>query len=387
MTGAVVTSVHEAPVARAAHAEVIAEWTTVGAACAGGAAAVVHFAMAPLHAGESTAMAVGFATVAWVQLGLAAALLLRPARAIWNATALVHLAAIAAWAISRTTGFPVGGHAGEIEAAGLVDVITVGLEALVVLLAVAAIGGRLVATRVRVETFALPAVLVVLATTGLLAVAPPTHGSGTARTTHGADHAHGHDGGEPDAPLTSIVLANTDLTGATKTDVETAERLVVEMEASLARFPNVRAVEAAGYRSIGDGRSGFEHFVHNWYLHDGIDLDATRVESIVARVEPNGERTIVSGMFILGPDATMADVPDVAGPLTVWHDHQNLCWSPDGTRLAGTLVDGVCTPGGTFRPTPPMLHVWVAENPCGRFAGIENGGVSNHGTSCAAAHD
>jgi len=77
----------------------------------------------------------------------------------------------------------------------------------------------------------------------------------------------------------------------------------------------------------------------------------------------------------------MADVPDIAGPLTTWHDHQNLCWNEDGS-LAGILVDGTCRPAGTFRPTPPMLHVWVVEHPCGPFAGIDG----SHGSGCEHEH-
>jgi hypothetical protein len=70
----------------------------------------------------------------------------------------------------------------------------------------------------------------------------------------------------------------------------------------------------------------------------------------------------------------MADVPDVAGPLTTWHDHQNLCWDESGVRLAGVVVNGTCTPGGVQRGTSPMLHVWITEHPCGPFAGIEGHG-------------
>ena len=74
----------------------------------------------------------------------------------------------------------------------------------------------------------------------------------------------------------------------------------------------------------------------------------------------------------------MADVPDIAGPLTTWHDHQNLCW--EGLRVVGTTVNGVCA-RGVFIPTPPMLHVWMVDNPCGPFAGIDE-----HGGACVI-HD
>jgi hypothetical protein len=84
-------------------------------------------------------------------------------------------------------------------------------------------------------------------------------------------------------------------------------------------------------------------------------------------------------MYLLEPGATMDDVPDVAGDLTVWHDHQNLCWDEAGQRLAGVVVDGRCRPGGEQRATTPMLHVWLDDQECGPFTGIEG-----HGEGCAA---
>ena len=74
-------------------------------------------------------------------------------------------------------------------------------------------------------------------------------------------------------------------------------------------------------------------------------------------------------MYILGFGKTMDDVPDIAGDLTKWHDHQNLCW--EGVRVVGTTdATGKCE-RGAFPAPPPMLHVWMPEHPCGPFAGIE----------------
>ena len=117
------------------------------------------------------------------------------------------------------------------------------------------------------------------------------------------------------------------------------------------------------------------------YLTDGRELDPEHIESIV--VQGIGVNTkILSSMYILERGKTMSDVPDIAGDLTSWHDHQNLCWDESGTRLMGTLVQGRCTPGGSLKPTKPMLHVWLQDNECGPFAGVED-----HGTVCSAHHD
>jgi hypothetical protein len=81
-------------------------------------------------------------------------------------------------------------------------------------------------------------------------------------------------------------------------------------------------------------------------------------------------------MYLLPFGTTMEDVPDIAGSLTQWHDHQDLCW--DGALVVGRLeADGTCA-RGAFRATQPMLHVWVQDHPCGPFAGIEG----SHGSGC-----
>ncbi|HEX4904330.1 MAG TPA: hypothetical protein VFU93_02680 [Acidimicrobiales bacterium] len=185
---------------------------------------------------------------------------------------------------------------------------------------------------------------------------------------------HQHEAAPTASPGPIVTIDDSRLTAAQQA---AARSLLDSTRAAMAAFPDEAAVVAAGYQSIGDSITGFEHFVHAEYLGDGVDLDPARIESIVLRVS-GGTKTVVSAMFVLGPTATMADVPDIAGELTTWHDHQNLCW--DGLRVvAVTRSDGSC-PRGVFRATPPMLHVWLTDQPCGPFSGIE--GV--HGGGCGS---
>ena len=159
--------------------------------------------------------------------------------------------------------------------------------------------------------------------------------------------------------------------------------LVSTRAAMLARFPDRASVEAAGYVWIGDGRraGGYEHFVQQDYMHDGLELDPAHIESIVLQRQADGSERVVTAMYIMERGKTMADVPEIAGSLTTWHDHQNLCWDGNG-RLAGIYVNGQCRPGGTFRPTAPMMHVWLTDPPCGPFAGVEGHGAGD----CAHTH-
>ncbi len=195
-----------------------------------------------------------------------------------------------------------------------------------------------------------------------------------AAETSTPEHAHGDHNDHDDQPV--ISLYDPRVTPAQR---DAARRLIDETTSGMSEYPDVESVMAAGYVSIGDGITGFEHFIHPGFMTDGVDLDPDRIESIVARVNPDGSRDIVSAMYLLAPGSTMDDVPDIAGPLTVWHDHQDLCW--DGIRVVGRVgSDGSC-PRGEFRGTAPMMHVWLVPHPCGPFAGLEG-----HGGSCAHDH-
>ena len=157
--------------------------------------------------------------------------------------------------------------------------------------------------------------------------------------------------------------------------------LINATTAGISPLMTVAAVQAAGYVSIGDGGAdGYEHFVKFAYLADGRELDPSRIESIVVKKNGDGTKTVVSAMYILELGKTLADVPDIAGELTTWHDHQNLCWV--GTQVVGLAQNGVCPPPSVLVPTPPMLHVWLVPHPCGPFAGIETHG----GEGCGHGH-
>jgi hypothetical protein len=354
--------------ARPITAPALAGTLTVGAGL-GHAAAVAD------HAGYPTA-AVVFAFVAFAQVVLGAVVLLRPSpRALVGAVAVDGVAALA-WAVSRTAGLPVLDGLRGREAVGAGDLATTVAEVLAVVAALAAVRAATPARR-RLSPVVVLAVVPVLV--GM--AAPSTHGHGEVAAGHShAGDEHGH---APASALASDpVFKGADTSHASAAELVAAKRLIESTRAVVAaRFPDQAALIAAGYRSIGDGRvTPYDHFIKPEYLEDGRQLDPERVESVVLERTPEGWR-VASAMFILEEGRTLADVPDVAGDLTVWHDHQNLCWDRSGLRLAGLLVNGQCFPGGTLRPTPPMLHVWLADHPCGPFAGIEG-----HGGGCAHGH-
>lgn len=137
-------------------------------------------------------------------------------------------------------------------------------------------------------------------------------------------HAHA---GDQNALAADPVFSGADTSHASAADLEAAKRLIESTRAAVAaRFGDRAALLAAGYRSIGDGLvTPFDHFIKPEHLTDGRELDPERVESIVLERTPAGWR-VASAMYILEPGKTIAEVPHVAGELTVWHDHQDLCW-------------------------------------------------------------
>ena len=368
------------------------------AAVASVAAGSVHAAAAGAHADDRTLAAL-FAVAAVAQIAWAGWLFARPDRLSLLGGVTLHAGVLAVWALSRTVGIDAVGGLADPQDVSFQDGATVALEVVAVIAAVialrppaAAAGGWRPRTAAAVTAAAMAVAVPAMAF-------PHTHDHDDGGATvdvaaggtlsHSDDHSHGPaEGAEETGGDTAAVEIDARLAGAPGVEGVTVEqhRRAVELidatEEALRRFPDTAAAEAAGYRSIGDGFTGHEHFVNYEFLADQTILDPEAVESLVFRVSADGTKELVSGMYILPQGRTMADVPDIAGALTSWHDHQNLCWHEDG-RLAGILVDGECRPGGTFRATPPMLHVWIVEHPCGPFAGIDG----SHGTGCVHEHD
>ena len=218
---------------------------------------------------------------------------------------------------------------------------------------------------------------------GTTGTATHDHGTVTGDTTGTTTPGHDHGTGTTVPGTDPCAHQITSLTDPclTPAQVSAAQTLIARSTTFMAPFTSITtgrsalaaALNAAGFESIGDAGTGFEHYVNWTYYNDGIEMDPTRIESVVLQKLSNGQWIAASAMYILNTGKTMADVPDIAGSLTSWHDHQNLCWDASGHHLAGILVNGSCT-GGTFHPTPPMLHVWMTPQVCGPFTGTEGVG-------------
>lgn len=163
--------------------------------------------------------------------------------------------------------------------------------------------------------------------------------------------------------------------GVTAEQESRARTLITNTMRDLQTYADYRSAVSAGYSSIGDGSSGYEHYVKTSLVNDGKFLDSTAPESIVYRVS-NGTKTVVSAMYIAPTFTPITDsiLTDYAGPLMQWHVHNNLCFGQNAqgsTVIVAIAVNGVCSKGVLQTNGSPMVHVWVVAHPCGPFAAVE----------------
>ena len=174
--------------------------------------------------------------------------------------------------------------------------------------------------------------------------------------------------------------------GVTAEQAARATALIQSAQRDLPKYAKVSDAEKNGYVSIGDGVTGFEHYMKYSLLNDGRVLDTTAPESLVYEVKGN-VKTLVSAMFIANPGTPLTDTTLVnyAGGLMQWHVHSNLCWiSVNGVpKVVGvTNAAGACSIG-TLQPAgAPMVHVWISSHVCGPFAALEG-----NAAGVAAAND
>ena len=203
------------------------------------------------------------------------------------------------------------------------------------------------------------------------------HGEGHGGTGSESDtHADAPATGRKYDPTKPIDLGG--FPGVTEEQQAAAENIVAENVMRLPKWADYKVAEAFGFHSIGDGRTGTEHFVNWASIDDDVWLDPDHTESLVYEPQPDGTRKLVAAMYMLPRSMALEDVPDIGGSLMQWHIHDNLCYTTDPVApTVGGLTDGQGNCPAHLQKFEPaaMIHVWITPHPCGPFAALEGIGA------------
>jgi hypothetical protein len=347
-------------------------WVTPLQGLASIGAGAIHAAAAGIH-GEHPTLSRLFVAVAAAQILIGLVTLARGGRAVAAAAAVINGGAVAAWVVTRVSGISWIEGLEHSEAPQFADTACAVLGALAVGAAIVTLRGGAQRKMPTVPTrLALPAI-------GLGAVT-------VAAMMAGATHAHSDDAGHDHSDGTAVAYDPTgpiDLSGVEGVTPEQqafAENLVAVNILRLPQWADPAVAEAAGFHSIGDADSGFEHYVNWEWIDDDVWLDPDEPESLVYEPQPDGSKRLVSAMYMLPRDVALEDVPDGGGTLMQWHIHDDLCMTADPVA---PQVEGVTEPDGTCRPPLvklpewAMIHVWIVPHECGPFAALEGIGAGS----------
>lgn len=362
-------------------------------------AGAIHAAAVGTH-GEHRQAVITFSIVAAVQLALGVAALVSFRRLVGLVLGAANLAAAVGWVTAKRDGISFIDGLEESEAVQWADGLAAGL-AVAVVLGVALTALRrwsFPASDALVRVLALPVAAITV--TGMVAAGSHAHAGGAHDEAAGDHHATAASATE-EAAHTAAVPAKPfvpgepidlgGVPGVTPQQQAEAELVLSNALYYLPHWADYKVAEAEGWRSIGDGITGHEHFVNQATFDDGKILDATVPESLVYATERGSTvKRLVAAMFMLPPGSTMADVPATGGKLMQWHIHDNLCFNGEG-RVAGLRAPGGPCPEGQFiGGENPMIHVWIESHPCGPFAALEGiaGGTIAAGETrlCDTAH-
>lgn len=343
-------------------------------AVAGGAslgAGAVHAAAIGVHSEHRQAV-ITFTLVAAAQMAWGVLLLTRPRRAVQLVGAVMSLGVVVGWIVAKSSGISfIEGLEGT-EAVQTADALAVAL-AVVAVLAVLANRLQLGAPRLTgspLLTGGTALLVVALAVPGMISAGSHRLGVGAHGQTEaaaGQDVAAAVVPPKAFDPELPIDLGGVE--GVTPQQQARAENLLAVTLLRLPQFQDPATAESMGFKSIGDGGLGHEHYVNPVNMNDDKLLDPDFPESLVYDTSVTPKR-LAAAMYMLNAGDTFEDVPELGGRLTQWHVHGNLCFS--GTRVGGlTDDDGNCPPGLTKGPETPMIHVWIEPNPCGPFAALE----------------
>src|ERR1700730_3020918 len=190
-----------------------------------------------------------------------------------------------------------------------------------------------------------------LVASGLPLLRPPSGAAvwGIALATPDSRHAH----------VGALLQATNDV--ATPDQVAAAAQLYAETKAGTLPYQDWHQAWAAGYRP-GSTSMPSTHWMNNAYVKAGYVMDPNRPQGLVYANSKHGP-VLLGAMFQMQHINQFG--PDPGGPLTAWHQHENICFTPLGFEFTFMTPYATCPLGAIDISVPPMLHVWIVDNPKG----------------------
>ena len=141
-----------------------------------------------------------------------------------------------------------------------------------------------------------------------------------------------------------------------------ATDLYEQTAAAIEPYKDSHNAWAAGYRPNGSTTMPSTHWINNAYVNGGYVLDPHHPQGLVYANSHHGP-VLLGAMFQMKSIGVFG--PDPGGPLTAWHQHQNVCFTPFGLEFSLMTPFSTCPLGAIDFSAPAMLHVWIVANPRG----------------------
>jgi hypothetical protein len=165
------------------------------------------------------------------------------------------------------------------------------------------------------------------------------------------DPQHSHAG--------AILQATNDV--ATPKQLAAAAQLYSVTKAAILPYEDWHKALAAGYKP-GQDLGGSAHWMNQRNVDAGYVMDPNHPQGLVYANSKHGP-VLLGAMFEMKHIGQFG--PDPGGPLTAWHQHENICVTPIGFEFSLMTPFATCPLGAIDISASPMLHVWIVDNPKG----------------------
>ena len=185
-------------------------------------------------------------------------------------------------------------------------------------------------------------------------------------------------GGETigETPLPGVLLPVGTNRPPTADEKRLADEFHKETIAAIAKYEDISVAAADGYNVVSIVGSEY-HAENDTYKSDGIVLDPNRPETLVYEPTPNGP-------VLLGAMYEMESIgergPMFAGPITVWHAHDHICFGSVPLSITGFESPlGSCPLLSFSLPvTNEMMHVWTLPGVDEPYSELDDGWLEDY---------